>query len=60
VVEIDGEIHDQQREYDAERDEYLASIGYTVLRFTVDQVIGNMEGVLAEIRIALTTAIHTP
>src|SRR5918995_2090297 len=49
VVEIDGEIHEQQREYDAERDDCLRSLGYTVLRFTVDRVNTDLARVCREI-----------
>src|SRR4051812_26842208 len=33
IVELDGPIHDQQRERDAERTEVLEALGYRVLRF---------------------------
>src|SRR5438477_13205636 len=44
VIEIDGEIHAAQRNYDAERDDYLSHLGYTVLRITTNQVLYNLEG----------------
>jgi very-short-patch-repair endonuclease len=50
VVEIDGEIHEQQREYDAERDDYLKTLGYTVLRFSTDLVLHSLDAIVAEIR----------
>jgi very-short-patch-repair endonuclease len=49
VVEVDGEIHKQQREYDTYRDEDLERQGYTVLRIPVDRVIHDLGGVLSEI-----------
>jgi very-short-patch-repair endonuclease len=52
VIEIDGAIHEQQREYDAERDEYLAARGYRVVRFSADRVIHDLDNVLVEIRAA--------
>jgi very-short-patch-repair endonuclease len=52
VIEIDGEIHATQREYDADRDTYLDSLGYIVLRFSTDRVLCNLEDVLSEIRVA--------
>jgi very-short-patch-repair endonuclease len=56
IIEIDGEIHEQQRENDAMRDDYLRSLGYTVLRFTNDQVLDNLEGVLSVIRAVSTSS----
>jgi len=52
VVEIDGAVHNQQREYDVERDDYLQQMGYTVLRFSVDRILNDMGGVLSEIETA--------
>src|SRR5262249_47039037 len=37
-VEIDGGIHDQQRERDAERTAWLEAAGYRVLRFRNEEV----------------------
>jgi len=50
VVEIDGPIHEQQREYDAERDDYLKDRGLTVVRFSVDRINHDLPRVLQEIR----------
>jgi len=46
VIEIDGEVHETQREYDAGRTETLQHFGYTVLRFTNDDVLHRHEEVL--------------
>src|SRR5437773_1042136 len=49
VVEIDGEIHKQQVQADKEREEYLIALGYQILRFTNEQVLSQLEKVLATI-----------
>lgn len=50
IVEIDGSQHlEVRQEYDARRTEYLNSEGYVVLRYWNNEVMLNMEGVLAEI-----------
>ena len=49
VVELDGVSHELAEAYDAERTEFLASIGYRVLRFTNEQVRSHIDAVLAEI-----------
>ncbi|MBK8517348.1 MAG: endonuclease domain-containing protein [Saprospiraceae bacterium] len=49
IIEIDGRIHQQQQEYDQERQADLEAIGYKVIRFTNEDVIGNWEGVEKEL-----------
>ena len=50
VVEIDGISHDRTWQADARRDAWMRGDGYTVLRFTNAEVLGNAEGVVAAIR----------
>jgi very-short-patch-repair endonuclease len=54
VVEVDGLSHDVRQEYDARRDAFIVSAGYRVLRFNNDDVLNNLEGVVATIFEALT------
>ncbi len=49
LVELDGDSHDGQQAYDAQRDAYLRSQGYDVLRFSNENVKMNVEGVVATI-----------
>ena len=49
VIELDGDSHAGQAEYDEERTAYLESEGYRVLRFTNIDVMQNMDGVLTRI-----------
>ncbi|MEW6576738.1 MAG: DUF559 domain-containing protein [Pseudomonadota bacterium] len=53
VVEIDGFSHDLRQGYDARRDSFLRDQGYRVLRFANDDVMHNLEGVVATIALAL-------
>ncbi len=46
VIELDGEIHNKQKEYDIERDKILSSKQLTILRFTNQQVQEDVESVL--------------
>ncbi len=52
IIEIDGDIHKQQVEYDAERDAHLVARGFTVLRFANDEVVNNLPVALEKILIA--------
>jgi very-short-patch-repair endonuclease len=49
VIEVDGEIHQQQQEADTARTEKLQYLGCTVLRFSNDDVLNNLNTVLTEI-----------
>ncbi len=57
VVELDGGIHDQQADYDAERDRILAARGLRILRFENRECVENLEGVLERI---LAACEHGP
>jgi very-short-patch-repair endonuclease len=52
VVEVDGGQHNGSA-HDAVRDAWLASKGWRVLRFWNNEVLGNMDGVLQVIAVAL-------
>jgi very-short-patch-repair endonuclease len=49
IIELDGTSHVEKEVYDAQREEYLIRRGYKVLRFTNDEVMNNLDGVLAKI-----------
>jgi very-short-patch-repair endonuclease len=49
VVEIDGAVHKERREYDARRDQELAEFGLVTLRFSNYRVLQDIDGVVAEI-----------
>jgi very-short-patch-repair endonuclease len=52
VIEVDGSTHDfeQRLRRDQIRDRWLASRGYTVLRFANNDVLSSLEGVVTVIR----------
>jgi len=50
ALELDGEIHEFQREYDSEREKLLAEYGIRVMRFRNDEVVEDLPGVLVKIR----------
>ncbi len=49
VIEVDGQIHQQQAEYDAERDRALSARGLRLLRIKNEHVRQNLDSVLARI-----------
>jgi hypothetical protein len=65
IIEVDGDTHgtDEAIARDSERDEYLASHGFQVLRYSNGDVMGNEEGVfehLAGVLGAVSRAANSP
>ena len=53
VIECDGVTHLERSVQDALRDAFMVDLGWRVLRFSDDRLIGNPDRVLAEIAAAL-------
>jgi len=51
IIEVDGEIHNFQKEKDENRTFLLQQSGFHVLRFTNDEVMNNIEKVIEIIKI---------
>ena len=54
AIELDGQQHRQEKEYDEERDNYLVANDIRVLRFWNKEVSCDLEKVLVKIRLALS------
>jgi very-short-patch-repair endonuclease len=52
VVEVDGAVHQGQRDYDDERDQILSRSGLRVLRFSNAEVTRDLRSVLVQIATA--------
>ncbi len=50
VVEIDGEIHNLQKEYDLGRTHELEKFGLKIIRFTNSEVMNNIDCVISKIK----------
>lgn len=53
LIEIDGEAHNGNEEYDAKRDRYLQSRGYRVMHFTNRMVLRDGRKVIEAIQTEL-------
>ena len=49
VVEVDGQVHEGQAEYDLERDRVLCARGLRIVRVRNEEIWGDLDGVLARI-----------
>ena len=52
-IEVDGSVHDELMERDAARTDYLAELGYRVIRFRNEEVMNELAAVLRRIREAI-------
>ena len=55
VVEVDGDIHDLQKEEDAKREKVLREMGLRIVRFRNDEVLRNLSVVVAQIKELIAT-----
>ena len=60
VIELDGGQHAEAAEYDAARTRQVEAQGYRVIRFWNNDVLGNIDGVIAAVAEALTTSPSQP
>jgi very-short-patch-repair endonuclease len=61
VIELDGNSHDQQRQYDADRTAQIEKFGERVLRFENTDVFDHIDAVLPEIeRVAQELQLARP
>ena len=49
IIEIDGKVHDNQKEYDEYRSYALNNFGFKVIRFKNEEILDNINTVLAKI-----------
>jgi very-short-patch-repair endonuclease len=45
VIEVDGKYHEDRRDYDTRRDEYLKSRGFRVLRIKNEEILNTIDNV---------------
>ncbi|WP_145288044.1 endonuclease domain-containing protein [Pirellulimonas nuda] len=60
VLELDGDSHEGRQEYDCQREQFLAFHHFRVLRFTNDEVLTNLDGVLEVILKACSVPATDP
>ena len=50
VVELDGKIHELQKEFDDFRSSIIETLGITVIRFRNEEVLENIEEVIKKVK----------
>ena len=49
VIEVDGDSHDERKEYDEKRTHWMTGRGLTVIRYTNHEVLKNLDNVVRSI-----------
>ena len=60
VIELDGDTHAFQAEYDDARTRFLESEGYRVLRYTNAEIMQNLDGVVTDLAGAIEEMRRPP
>ena|SRR3989338_2974260 len=62
AVEVDGDVHalDIQKERDRERENYLREMGVTIIRYTNNDIFGNIDGVMEDLFRKATATLPPP
>lgn len=49
IIEVDGGMHENQREHDTEREEHLRAFGYHIIRFRNEEICADLLSVLHQL-----------
>jgi very-short-patch-repair endonuclease len=49
ILEVDGSIHEKQQQYDREREGDLKERGYRIIRFSNEDIVYDLDGVVKKI-----------
>ncbi len=56
IIEVDGDTHGHQPEYDRARTRYFEEQGYQVIRFSNEDIMANLTGVLELLALFIQSA----
>ncbi len=55
VIEVDGGVHETQKDYDDGRTAEMESYGIRVIRFRNEDVLSNLDGVIEQIKLKIAS-----
>ncbi len=58
VIEVDGKIHLEQKDYDEARTKELESVGFSVIRFSNEEILHDIENVILKIKTTLNAQLQ--
>lgn len=50
VIEVDGDVHNDQQMRDKYRDKFLESLGCSIIRFRNEEILNNLQNVIIKIQ----------
>jgi very-short-patch-repair endonuclease len=59
IIEVDGDSHGFQHDYDTVREAFFSRLGYQVIRYTNRDVMTNIEGVMIDMDARVTPPLPT-
>lgn len=59
IVEVNGDSHGFQHDYDAVREACFNGLGFQVIRYMNKEVMANSEGVMPDLEMRLTASLAT-
>ena len=59
-MEVDGDIHDLQKEEDERREKVLTEMGLRIVRFQNDEVVKSLSAMVGKIRESIIHHSHLP
>jgi len=57
IIEIDGNIHNYQKEYDQERDDVMIISGYRILRLKKEEILNSFEKVKGDLTLTFSSEL---
>jgi very-short-patch-repair endonuclease len=60
TIEIDGDSHAEQKQYDQKRTKRLNDLGITVIRYTNEEVMNNIIGVYEDLKVKIANLKQPP
>jgi very-short-patch-repair endonuclease len=55
VVEVDGDVHDLQKEEDERREKVLSAMGLRIVRFQNSEIVKNLSAVVGKIKAVISS-----
>ena len=60
IIEVNGKIHDYQRDHDMIREDILVTLGYRVIRYKNEEILNNVNKVLMKLKKEIVDAPPQP
>jgi very-short-patch-repair endonuclease len=59
IIEIDGGIHETQKNYDKNRDKIIKLLGYNIIRFQNEEIMKHLDNVIKKLKKEISLGINS-